>query len=66
MIFSKRRAELAAENDYWFDLGELNFAVAKAKWKTQDRGQKLHQLKFLLYYNNIYPYPANEHCKIKE
>ncbi|PIF60800.1 RagB/SusD family nutrient uptake outer membrane protein [Flavobacterium sp. 11] len=61
-IFKERRAELAAENDYWFDLGRLDFAVAKAKLEAQDRGTKIAPTKIssLPITTLIYPYPANE------
>lgn len=70
-IFKERRAELAAENDYWFDLGRLDFAVAKAKLEAQDRGTKENPMKItsLAITTLVYPYPANEllqNPKLKE
>lgn len=61
-IFKERRAELAAENDYWFDLGRLDFSVAKAKLEAQDRGTKENPMKLssLPITTLIYPYPATE------
>lgn len=69
-IFKERRAELAAENDYWFDLGRLDFAVAKAKLEAQDRGTKENPTKISLAITTlVFPYPANEllqNPKLKE
>lgn len=61
-IFKERRAELAAENDYWFDLGRLDFSVAKAKLEAQDRGTKKapYKITSLPITTLIFPYPANE------
>jgi hypothetical protein len=39
-IFKERRAELACEGDYYFDLGRLPFAKAKAILEAQNRGDK--------------------------
>lgn len=61
-IFKERRAELACENDYWFDLGRLDFAVAKAKLEAQDRGNKANPIKLtsLPITTLVYPYPSAE------
>lgn len=61
-VFRERRAELAAENDYWFDLGRIDFAKAKAILENQDRGTKEfpQKLTSLPISTLIYPYPANE------
>lgn len=39
-IFKERRAELAGEGDYYFDLGRLPFSQAKAILESQNRGDQ--------------------------
>lgn len=63
-IFKERRAELACEGDYYFDLGRLPFAQAKAKLEAQNRGNK-NTPKFITITATslLLPYPEDDLIK---
>ena len=63
-IFKERRAELACEGDYYFDLGRLPFAEAKAKLEAQNRGDK-NTPKFITITATslLLPYPEDDLIK---
>ncbi|MFH6994313.1 RagB/SusD family nutrient uptake outer membrane protein [Flavobacterium sp. FlaQc-48] len=63
-IFKERRAELACEGDYYFDLGRLPFAKAKAILEAQNRGDKLTEKHISITASNLLlPYPADDLIK---
>ncbi|WP_394773940.1 RagB/SusD family nutrient uptake outer membrane protein [Flavobacterium sp.] len=63
-IFKERRAELACEGDYYFDLGRLPFAKAKAILEAQNRGDKLVEKHISISASNLLlPYPADDLIK---
>lgn len=63
-IFKERRAELACEGDYYFDLGRLPFANAKAILEAQNRGNRLAQKHITISATNLLlPYPADDLIK---
>jgi len=63
-IFKERRAELACEGDYYFDLGRLPFAKAKAILEAQDRGDKNTPKHITITATNLLlPYPADDLIK---
>lgn len=63
-IFKERRAELACEGDYYFDLGRLPFAKAKAILEAQDRGDKdVPKYITITASNLLLPYPADDLIK---
>ena len=63
-IFKERRAELACEGDYYFDLGRLPFAKAKAILEAQNRGDKLIEKHISISATNLLlPYPADDLIK---
>lgn len=63
-IFKERRAELACEGDYYFDLGRLPFAKAKAILEAQNRGDKVTEKHISISATNLLlPYPADDLIK---
>jgi hypothetical protein len=63
-IFKERRAELACEGDYYFDLGRLPFAKAKAILEGQNRGDKDTPLHITITATNLLlPYPSDDLIK---
>ncbi|WP_343593223.1 RagB/SusD family nutrient uptake outer membrane protein, partial [Flavobacterium sp.] len=63
-IFKERRAELACEGDYYFDLGRLPFAQAKAILEAQNRGDKENEKHITISATNLLlPYPADDLIK---
>ncbi|QSW87867.1 MULTISPECIES: RagB/SusD family nutrient uptake outer membrane protein [Flavobacterium] len=63
-IFKERRAELACEGDYYFDLGRLPFAKAKAILEAQNRGDKVTPKHITISASNLLlPYPADDLIK---
>jgi starch-binding outer membrane protein, SusD/RagB family len=63
-IFKERRAELACEGDYYFDLGRLPFAKAKAILEAQNRGDKNTVKRITITATNLLlPYPENDLIK---
>lgn len=63
-IFKERRAELACEGDYYFDLGRLPFAKAKAILEGQNRGNKDTPLHITVKGTNLLlPYPSDDLIK---
>ena len=63
-VFKERRAELACEGDYYFDLGRLPFAKAKAILEAQDRGDKDAPKHITITATNLLlPYPADDLIK---
>jgi hypothetical protein len=63
-IFKERRAELACEGDYYFDLGRLPFAKAKAILEAQNRGNKDTPMYITVTATNLFlPYPSNDLIK---
>ena len=65
-IFKERRSEFAIESEYWYDLGRLPYAQAKAIIEGQNRGDMsfeshvtLNSAKTSLFF----PYPAQELLK---
>lgn len=63
-IFKERRSELAIEGDYYFDLGRLPFAKAKAILEAQDRGDRFTPKHITITATNLYlPYPADDLLK---
>lgn len=63
-IFKERRAELACEGDYYFDLGRIPFADAKTKMQAQNRGDK-NTPKYIniTATSLLLPYPADDLIK---
>ena len=63
-LFTERRKELAFEGDYWFDLGRLPRAKAKAIISAQNRGNMWIAESFTPDDSDfILPYPANDVAK---
>ena len=63
-LFTERRKELAFEGDYWFDLGRLPRAKAKAIISAQNRGNMWIVESFTPDDSDfILPYPANDVAK---
>ncbi|MFB9076861.1 RagB/SusD family nutrient uptake outer membrane protein [Flavobacterium procerum] len=63
-IFKERRAELACEGDYYFDLGRLPFAKAKAILEAQNRGNREVEKHITISATNLLlPYPADDLIK---
>ncbi|PJJ07143.1 putative outer membrane starch-binding protein [Flavobacterium sp. 1] len=63
-VFRERRAELACEGDYYFDLGRLPFAKAKAILEAQDRGDKNTPKHITITATSLLlPYPADDLIK---
>lgn len=63
-IFKERRSELAVEGDYYFDLGRLPFAEAKAIMEAQDRGDRYTPKHITITATSLLlPYPANDLIK---
>ncbi len=63
-IFKERRAELACEGDYYFDLGRLPFAKAKAILEAQNRGDRENEKHISISATNLLlPYPADDLIK---
>lgn len=63
-IFRERRAELACEGDYYFDLGRLPFSQAKAILEAQNRGDKQNEKHITISASNLLlPYPADDLIK---
>ncbi len=63
-IFKERRAELACEGDYYFDLGRLPFSQAKAILEAQNRGDRYTEQHITISANNLLlPYPAEDLLK---
>lgn len=63
-IFKERRAELACEGDYYFDLGRLPFSKAKAILETQNRGNREVEKHISISATNLLlPYPADDLVK---
>ena len=63
-IFKERRAELAFEGDYYFDLGRLPFPQAKAILESQNRGDKYTEQYITITADNLLlPYPAEDLLK---
>lgn len=63
-IFKERRAELACEGDYYFDLGRLPFSKAKEILEGQNRGDK-NNVKYIKISatNLLLPYPSDDLLK---
>jgi hypothetical protein len=63
-IFKERRAELACEGDYYFDLGRLPFSKAKAILEEQNRGDKDTPKHITITATNLLlPYPSDDLIK---
>ncbi|MDD5149033.1 MAG: RagB/SusD family nutrient uptake outer membrane protein [Flavobacterium sp.] len=63
-IFKERRAELACEGDYYFDLGRLPFAKAKAILEAQNRGDKDTPKQITVTATSLLlPYPSDDLIK---
>jgi hypothetical protein len=63
-IFKERRAELACEGDYYFDLGRLPFAKAKAILEAQNRGDQENEKHITISASSLLlPYPADDLIK---
>ncbi|KAF2517289.1 RagB/SusD family nutrient uptake outer membrane protein [Flavobacterium foetidum] len=63
-IFKERRAELACEGDYYFDLGRIPFAKAKAILEAQNRGNREVEKHITITATNLLlPYPADDLIK---
>jgi hypothetical protein len=63
-IFKERRAELACEGDYYFDLGRLPFSKAKAILEAQNRGDRLTEKHITISATNLLlPYPEDDLIK---
>lgn len=63
-IFKERRAELACEGDYYFDLGRLPFAKAKAILEAQNRGNRETEKHISISATNLLlPYPSDDLIK---
>lgn len=63
-IFKERRAELACEGDYYFDLGRLPFSQAKAILEGQNRGDRYTESHITITASNLLlPYPAEDLLK---
>lgn len=63
-IFKERRAELACEGDYYFDLGRLPFATAKAILEAQNRGDKDNEKHISISATSLLlPYPSDDLIK---
>lgn len=63
-IFKERRAELACEGDYYFDLGRLPFSKAKAILEAQNRGNREVEKHITISASNLLlPYPADDLIK---
>lgn len=63
-IFKERRAELACEGDYYFDLGRLPFAKAKAILEAQNRGNREAEKHITITASSLLlPYPADDLTK---
>ncbi|MBE8726995.1 RagB/SusD family nutrient uptake outer membrane protein [Flavobacterium hungaricum] len=63
-IFKERRAELACEGDYYFDLGRLPFSKAKAILEAQNRGNREVEKHISISATNLLlPYPADDLIK---
>ncbi|MBK0369099.1 RagB/SusD family nutrient uptake outer membrane protein [Flavobacterium agrisoli] len=63
-IFKERRAELACEGDYYFDLGRLPFSKAKEIMEAQNRGnQEVEKHISISASNLLLPYPADDLIK---
>ncbi|GGF12135.1 membrane protein [Flavobacterium limi] len=63
-IFKERRAELAVEGDYYFDLGRLPFAKAKAILEAQDRGDRYTAKHIAITATSLLlPYPSDDLIK---
>jgi len=63
-IFKERRAELACEGDYYFDLGRLPFSKAKEILEAQNRGDRYTEKHISISATNLLlPYPASDLTK---
>jgi len=63
-IFKERRAELACEGDYYFDLGRLPFSKAKAILEGQNRGDRYTPKQITITGSNLLlPYPESDLIK---
>ncbi|MGO4770172.1 RagB/SusD family nutrient uptake outer membrane protein [Flavobacterium sp. W22_SRS_FK3] len=63
-VFKERRAELACEGDYYFDLGRLPFAKAKAILEAQNRGDKDNVKHITISATSLLlPYPSDDLIK---
>ncbi|WP_337966958.1 RagB/SusD family nutrient uptake outer membrane protein [uncultured Flavobacterium sp.] len=63
-IFKERRAELACEGDYYFDLGRLPFSQAKAILEAQNRGNREVEKHISISATNLLlPYPSDDLIK---
>tara|TARA_R110000868_G_scaffold178979_1_gene418906 strand:+ start:13322 stop:14914 length:1593 start_codon:yes stop_codon:yes gene_type:complete len=63
-IFKERRAELACEGDYYFDLGRLPFSQAKAILEGQNRGDASNEKYITITASNLLlPYPEDDLIK---
>ena len=63
-IFKERRAELACEGDYYFDLGRLPFSKAKSILEAQNRGDKNTVKHITITATNLLlPYPEDDLIK---
>jgi len=63
-IFKERRAELAIEGDYYFDLGRIPFTQAKQILESQNRGDRYTPRYITISGDDLLlPYPAEELLK---
>ena len=63
-VFKERRAELACEGDYYFDLGRLPFNQAKAILEGQNRGDATTEKHITISATNLLlPYPEDDLIK---
>ncbi|WP_158598158.1 RagB/SusD family nutrient uptake outer membrane protein [Flavobacterium sp. 81] len=63
-IFKERRAELACEGDYYFDLGRLPFSQAKAILEAQNRGNRDAEKHISISASSLLlPYPSDDLIK---
>jgi starch-binding outer membrane protein, SusD/RagB family len=65
-ILKERRSEFAIESEYWYDLGRLPYADAKAIIEGQNRGDAANEVHVTLNpakTSLLFPYPASELLK---
>lgn len=65
-IFKERRSEFAIESEYWYDLGRLPYAQAKAIIEGQNRGDMTNEIHVTLNPSKaslLFPYPTSELLK---
>jgi len=65
-IFKERRSEFAIESEYWYDLGRLPYAQAKAIIEAQNRGDMNFEIHVTLNpakTSLLFPYPTSELLK---